>query len=157
MKNLPNCPTAEQDFIGRLSMRELTKSLLHCSWALSFFGAHQLRNAVIQRSALQLQEFAEALDNIAEAACRDLSPWELTAYSIGITVQDGLVDVIFQGAGSLHKAMPEGLPHAAWSEDPGEAAPLPRTAQRSEMPAAPARTLHPTPANDKPRYIAAGA
>lgn len=142
-------------------MRELTKSLLRCSWALSFFGAHQLRNAALQRSALQLQEFAEALDNIAEAACRDLSPWELSAYRIGTTIQDGLVDAIFQGAGTLSKAMPAGLPRAVRNPPATEVRDWPRAAPRNEMPATPGYTVYPAPVpaaiHDKPLYMTAGA
>ena len=94
-------------------MRELTKSFMHCSWALSVFGAHQLRNVALRGSALQMQEFAEALDNITEAACRDLTPREMAAYRIGVNIQDSFVDLMFKGAGWFRDALP--LPVAAAS------------------------------------------
>ncbi|HKG78257.1 MAG TPA: hypothetical protein VKA78_02535 [Pyrinomonadaceae bacterium] len=77
-------------------MRNLIKSSLRFSWAMSLFGIQQFEN-VIEDATRQDNKATTALDSIAEATERQLGGIVGNTFRAGDQLQSGMVDMMFGG------------------------------------------------------------
>src|SRR6185369_10943169 len=77
-------------------MRNLIKSSLRFSWAMSFFGIQQVEN-MIEDAIGQDDKACTAFDSIAEATRRQLGGPVRDAFRTGDQLQSGVVDIMFGG------------------------------------------------------------
>jgi hypothetical protein len=76
-------------------MRSLAKSALTFPWAMSMFGVQQVANLVsAARSEGRLAEMTASIDALTHATEQQLDGWTRQTYSVGSTVQRGLVDTM---------------------------------------------------------------
>ena len=75
-------------------MREVAKSAVTLPWAMSMFGVQQMANLVTPPSTGRTEGATAALDTVSMAAESHLDGWLKKAYSIGDSVQRGLIDVM---------------------------------------------------------------
>jgi hypothetical protein len=77
-------------------IRDLTKSMLSFSWAISLFGVEQLTNTLIpQRPSQPTHRATAAFNAVTQAAEEQLSGVLKGAFKAGDTLQRGMVDLMF--------------------------------------------------------------
>ena len=76
-------------------MRDLTRSVMSCTWAMSVFGVQQIVNLFIPRDEKSMCNSAQAVDQVTEAAAGQLSDTMKAAFRAGDQFQRGVVDVMF--------------------------------------------------------------
>jgi hypothetical protein len=77
-------------------IRDLTKSMLSFSWAMSLFGVEQLTNTLIpQRPSQPTHRATTAFTAVTQAAEEQLSGVLKGAFKAGDTLQRGMVDIMF--------------------------------------------------------------
>lgn len=77
-------------------MRELTKSLISFSWAMSLFGVKQLANMITPGDPKETTEKAAvAFDSVTHAAEEQLGDTIRPTFKAGDNVQRGMVDLMF--------------------------------------------------------------
>lgn len=77
-------------------IRDLTKSMLSFSWAMSLFGVEQLANTLTPQSPGQpTHKTAAALQAVTQAAEAQLGGALRGAFKAGDQMQRGLVDIMF--------------------------------------------------------------
>ena len=106
-------------------MRELTKSILSYSWAVSIYGVQQLTNVLVLGADSAAS--ARAIDQMTAEVVRSLNPPMRTTFAAGDGLQRTVVDVLSGGWGA-----PAAPPAAA---RPVSAGPSP--VPRQDTPAAP--------------------
>ena len=77
-------------------MRDLTKSMLRFSWAMSVFGARQA--ASLLGAGAGRGELSNALDTMSHAAESELDRTSGQVYRVGEQLQSGMVDTLFHFA-----------------------------------------------------------
>ena len=70
-------------------MRDLTKSVLSFSWAMSLFGVEQIQNILSPAKA------TASFDNVTDAARKELGGITDASFRAGDNLQRGLVDMTF--------------------------------------------------------------
>jgi hypothetical protein len=75
-------------------MRNLAKSALTFPWAISMFGVQQLSNLMSAPSGGGVADMVAALDDVTRITEQHLGGWAKQTYSVGSTVQRGLVDTL---------------------------------------------------------------
>ena len=75
-------------------MRNLAKSALTFPWAISMFGVQQVTNLMSSPSEGRLAEMITAMDDVTHTTEQHLAGWAKQTYSVGSTVQRGLVDTM---------------------------------------------------------------
>ena len=80
-------------------MREIAKSILSYTWALSVFGIQQAAN-VFRRGQGQNARAAEVFDDVTRAVTDQFDDGLKAAFRAGDNVQRGLVDLMFGGSGA---------------------------------------------------------
>ena len=79
-------------------MRELTKSMMSCTWALSVFGAQQLLNLFAPGQGLdQTGKCGQSFDKVTDATAKTFDGPLMQAFRAGDSMQRGLVDIMFGG------------------------------------------------------------
>lgn len=79
-------------------MRELAKSMMSYTWAMSMFGVQQAINLVAPvRGAGQSTKTSQAFDNVTEATTRTFDTNLMQAFETGVSLQSGLIDMMFGG------------------------------------------------------------
>lgn len=77
-------------------MRDLTKSFMSFSWAMTLFGLDQLRHLVTDDdSGKRRERITEDLDAVTTAAKDRLSERNASMYDAGTTLQRDMVDLTF--------------------------------------------------------------
>ena len=90
-------------------VRDLTKSMLSFSWAISLFGVEQLTKTLIpQRPSQPTHRATAAFDAVTQAATEQLSGALKGVYNAGDQLQRGMVDLMF-GVLSLEAFNPSQL------------------------------------------------
>jgi hypothetical protein len=75
-------------------MRELTKSMVSYTWAMSVFGVQQTLNLLNPNGQ---GAGAQAMRNVADATAETFGPTLKAVYHAGDNIQGGLVDLMFGG------------------------------------------------------------
>lgn len=75
-------------------MRDLTKSMVSYTWAMSVFGVQQTLNLLNPNGQAA---GAEAMRNVAGATADTFGPTLRAVYQAGDNIQGGLVDLMFGG------------------------------------------------------------
>jgi hypothetical protein len=79
-------------------MRELAKSMMSYTWAMSMFSVQQAVNMVTPpQDAGQPAKTAQAFDNVTEATTKTFDNSIMQAYKAGSSMQGGMIDMIFGG------------------------------------------------------------
>ena len=77
-------------------MRDLTKSFMSFSWAMTLFGLDQLRHLVTDDdSGKRRERISEDLEAVTNAAKDRLSERNASMYDAGTTLQRDMVDLTF--------------------------------------------------------------
>src|SRR5690242_17985523 len=76
-------------------MREVIKSMMSFSWAMSLFGARQLGNVVNATSLDTAKKTADAFDSVTQAAEQQLGEMTRSAFLAGDRMQRTIVDTMF--------------------------------------------------------------
>jgi hypothetical protein len=82
-------------------MRDLTKSILSYTWALSVFGIQQAAN-IFRRGKRQDSRGMEGFDGVTAAIRDELDDTLKAAYRAGDNLQRGMVDLMFGGLTALN-------------------------------------------------------
>src|SRR5215831_11098598 len=113
-------------------MRDLTKSMISFSWALSVFGAQQAANILSPSKA------ARAFNNVTEATRKEFGGVTEATFRAGESLQRGLVDLTFS------MFSPRVLNPNAWIKMTSEVAQQALGALGQVMPGAPGGSEQPT-------------
>src|SRR5262245_21059676 len=106
-------------------MKELTKSLASCTWAMSVFGVQQMTNLFMPRDG-GMDKTTGCFDRVAAAAEEQLGPTMRSAFRAGNELQRMMVDLMFgglmMGSGCMNPAAGQTPPgsntKSAWSWGP---------------------------------------
>ncbi len=82
-------------------MRDLARSMIRFSWAMSVLGARQMANVLTPRQGWDRS--AEALDAVSHAAAEEMGETMKSFYQAGDRLQSGMVDTaarLFRGGWS---------------------------------------------------------
>jgi len=93
-------------------MRELTKSMVSYTWAMSVFGVQQSLNLLNPNGQ---SAGVQAMRNVAETTANTLGPTLKAVYQAGDNIQGGLVDLMFGGM------MSGGLDPNRWMQSAADA------------------------------------
>jgi hypothetical protein len=85
-------------------MRDITKSMLSYTWAVSMFGVQQAAN-MFRGGRQQGSRATDAFDDITGAVTEQFDDTFKAAFRAGDSVQRGLVDLMFGGMGTLNPDM----------------------------------------------------
>ena len=75
-------------------MREVAKSAVSLPWAMSMFGVQQMTNLLAPPSEGRTVGATAAFDTVSKAAESHLDGWLKKTYSVGDSVQRGLIDAM---------------------------------------------------------------
>jgi len=79
-------------------MREIAKSMMSYTWAMSMFGVQQAINLMTPvQGAGQSAKTAQAFDNVTEAATKTFDTSIMQAFNAGTSLQNGMIDMMFGG------------------------------------------------------------
>jgi hypothetical protein len=79
-------------------MRELARSMMSYTWAMSMFGVQQAINMVTPvQGADQSARTAQAFDNVTDATTKTFDGSIMQAYKTGNSLQAGMIDMMFGG------------------------------------------------------------
>jgi hypothetical protein len=79
-------------------MRELAKSMMSYTWAMSMFGVQQAINLVTPvQGTGQSAKTSQAFDNVTEATAQTFDPTMVQAFKTGVSLQIGMIDMMFGG------------------------------------------------------------
>jgi hypothetical protein len=82
-------------------MRDITKSILSYTWAMSLFGVQQTAN-VFRRGKERDNRAAEVFEDVTDAVTAQLDDTLKVAFRAADNLQRGLVDAVFGMAGTLN-------------------------------------------------------
>jgi len=103
-------------------MRELTKSMMSCTWAMSVFGMQQLTNLFTRRESKGFCDSADSFNRVTSATVDQLGGALKATFRAGDQFQRGLMDLMFSasmmGAWSPERCMP-GEPGLGSQPGPG--------------------------------------
>jgi hypothetical protein len=96
-------------------MRELTKSMFGCTWAMSVFGLQQLMDLAKGAgvSADGVGKVAQRFDNVTAAAIGEVEKTMLAAFDTGNNLQHGMVNFLFSSLSSLTRQLCSRRPGSA--------------------------------------------
>jgi lysophospholipase L1-like esterase len=145
-------------------MRDLTKSMIRFSWAMSLYGMDRMREVVeappeAEDSGQRSREGrgADSLDSLSEATGERLRERTRRVYEAGDRLQAEMVDLFFDAAEPVREGMEHLFENAAdWAERSAKAM---RKAAREAKEAKEAKEAHSTEPADstEPEAEAAGA
>jgi hypothetical protein len=99
---------------GGEDMRDLTKSMMSFSWAISMFSMRQMAGML---SPQTMRSAAEAFDAVARCTREQLDPTTQSMFQTGDRLQRGIVDFFF---GIVDRANPGARSAAVAAGSPGE-------------------------------------
>ena len=76
-------------------MRELTKSVMSYTWAMSVFGVQQMVSLFIPRQGRSMADSVDAINNVTGAATEQLGETMQSTFRAGDQLQRGVVDLMF--------------------------------------------------------------
>jgi hypothetical protein len=84
-------------------MRELTKSVFGCTWAMSIFGLQQMLDIAggLTGSTDRAARAARSFDSVATVAASELGRGMRSAFDAGNNLQHRVVDLLFGGLTAL--------------------------------------------------------
>ena len=82
-------------------MRDITKSMLSYTWAMSVFGVQQAAN-LLRRGQRQDNRATEVFDGLTAAVSEQFDDTLKAAFRAGDNLQRGMVDLMFGGLGVLN-------------------------------------------------------
>lgn len=78
-------------------MRELTKSMLSYTWAMSVFGVQQMVNLLTPGDGDLWGKAAHAFDNVTDATTKTFGGAMTQTFKFGDSLQHGMIDIMFGG------------------------------------------------------------
>jgi len=81
-------------------MRDITKSMLSYTWAVSMFGVQQAAN-MLRGGGRQGNRASEAFDDITGAMTEQFDDTFKAAFRAGDSMQRGLVDLVYGGMATM--------------------------------------------------------
>jgi len=78
-------------------MRELTKSMMSYTWAMSMFGVQQMVNLLTPGNGDLWGKAADAFDNVTDATTKTFGGAMTETFKAGESLQQGVIDIIFGG------------------------------------------------------------
>src|SRR5215469_9497257 len=106
-------------------MRELTKSMLSYTWAMSIFGLQQMVNLLSPSDGDPGAKTVHAFDNVTEATTGTFGNAMKDAYKAGDSFQKGVLDLMFGGCAA------NGFDPGRWLRTGGDA--LRKAAQSAQQ------------------------
>jgi hypothetical protein len=96
-------------------VRDLTKSMMSCGWAMGVFGVQQMLNVMMPaKNGDPCGKAAKAFNDVTKATVETLDGSLKSAFDAGNNLQGGLVDTMFGGM------MSAGLDPGRWMRMGGE-------------------------------------
>ena len=78
-------------------MRELTKSLMSYTWAMSVFGVQQVVNLLTPGNGDLWGKAAHAFENVTDATTKTFGGAMTETFKAGDLLQHGMIDIMFGG------------------------------------------------------------
>jgi hypothetical protein len=79
-------------------LRDLAKSMMSCTWAMSVFGMRQMISLLSPSGDSRAKNLAQAVDKVTDAATTTFDDSSQTVYRVGTTIQNAVIDVTLGGA-----------------------------------------------------------